>query len=283
MTETRYAAPDADAVNELVNAALRSVGSTVPSERWERVAHGSANLVILADDVAVRVSRTSAAAAQSVRAQQLVDALPDLPFAVPRSLASPSRNGHLVAIPQRRAPGAPHAPGSGEPARLVELLDALTSVALPDIEQHLAEPHAYMGGADWYTVMVAHAIPLLATPARSTARNAADALAELDTVSPALTHGDLAGANVLWNGPHVSAVIDWDLASAGDPAEDVAALATWHGWTELERRLPSQVLERARVIAATFPIQVICFAIVNQRPAEELQRAVQRAEARLIG
>ena len=44
----------------------------------------------------------------------------------------------------------------------------------------------------------------------------------LEPVPPALLHMDYWQGNVLWHMGHVSAVVDWDFASYGDPAIDVA-------------------------------------------------------------
>ncbi|MDQ1075016.1 MULTISPECIES: aminoglycoside phosphotransferase family protein [Microbacterium] len=281
MVETRYVTPDRSRTEALVAAALRAAGQPVAPAEWQWVEHGSANLVVLAGAVAVRVGRTVTAAAESLRAQALVDTLPHLPFAVPRGLAGPMWDEEIVAVTQRRLDGIPHPSGHGDADELRVLLDAVAEVPIDTCERHLATPHAFMGGAHWHPVIVEQAIPLLAPGVRDAALRAADALAELDPVPPALVHGDLAGSNVLWGGGAVTGVIDWDLASAGDPAVDVAALAVWHGWDVIERVCPPEVVRRARVVAATHPLQVIGFSIVNERPEDELLRAAAWASARM--
>jgi len=281
MLETRYVTPDRSRTEALVAAALRGAGQPVAPSEWTWVEHGSANLVVLAGSVAVRVGRTAGAATASLRAQALVDALPDLPFAVPRALADPVSDDEMVAIAQRRLDGIPHPSGHGDPHALATLLDALAGVSIAGLEPYLATPHAFMGGERWHPVMVDEAIPLLAPDSRDDARRAADALAALEPVPPGLVHGDLAGSNVLWDDTAVSGVIDWDLASAADPAVDVAALAVWHGWDVIERARPSEIVQRARVIAATHPLQVLCFSIVNDRPEAELLRAATWASSRM--
>ncbi|KTR96643.1 aminoglycoside phosphotransferase [Microbacterium testaceum] len=281
MVETRYVAPDRSRTEALVAAALRAAGEPVEPARWEWVTHGSANLVVLAGGAAVRVGRTPSAAAESLRAQALVDALPDLPFAVPRALADPVRDGVMVAIAQRRLDGIPHPSGYGEAEVLRGVLDALAAVPVRAQEAHLAPAHAFMGGEAWHPIMVEQAVPLLAPDVRDRARRAADDLAALEPVAEGLVHGDLAGSNLLWSGGVVSGVIDWDLASAGDPAVDVAALAAWHGWDVIERVRPPEVVRRARIIAATHPLQVVCFSLVHGRPEAEVARAASRASTRI--
>ncbi len=281
MVETRYVTPDRSRTEALVAAALRAAGQPVAPADWQWVEHGSANLVVLAGPAAVRVGRTATAAAESLRAQALVDAVPDLPFAVPRALADPVLDGEMVAIAQRRLDGIPHPSGHGDADALEVLLDALAAVPIGTLDPHLAPPHAFMGGPRWPAVIVEQAVPLLAPEVRDAARRAADALAALEPVPPALVHGDLAGSNVLWSDGAVAGVIDWDLASAGDPAIDVAALAVWHGWDVIERVRPAEVVRRARVVAATHPLQVIGFSIVNDRPEDEVLRAAAWASARM--
>lgn len=275
-----FVAPPDEVVTGLVADVLRAAGESDDPTRWRRIEHGSANLVILAGRVAVRVSRTPAAAAEAVRAQRLIDLLPPLPFALPRSVAAPAHAGQIVAIAQERVAGEPHPSGSGDGAQLRRLLDAVREVPLAPLAPHLAHRDAYLGGGAWRGILTDRVIPLLDPAARVRARAAADALAALDAAPELFTHGDLAGANVMWSGGAVSAVIDWDLAAADDESKDVAALATWHGWNALAGIVPSETLARARTIAATYPLQLVSFAVVGARPQAEIDRAVARANNR---
>ncbi|MFC7926102.1 hypothetical protein [Microbacterium laevaniformans] len=71
--------------------------------------------------------------------------------------------------------------------------------------------------------------------------------------------------------------------AADDEAKDVAALATWHGWDAVARIVPPETARRARIIAATYPLQLLCFAIAGCRPAEEIERALTRANDAYTG
>lgn len=174
-----------------------------------------------------------------------------------------------------------HEPGSGDPAAVAGLLKAIETVQLADIAPHLAAPRAFMGGESWHERMHREVMPLLLPDVRDEARRRVDALAQLEVVPPALTHGDLAGGNVLWRDGRVSGVLDWDLAAAHDRADDIASLATWHGWASVTAFASADELCRARIIAATHVLQPIVFSLIEGRPAEEVSRAVQRANARL--
>ncbi len=275
-----FVVPPEEVVTDLVTDVLRAAGESCDPARWQRIEHGSANLVILAGRVAVRVSRTPSAAAEALRAQRLIDHLPPLPFAVPRSVAAPARAGQIIAIAQERVTGEAHLSGSGDGAQLRRLLDALREVPLAPLAPYLADRDAYMGGGAWRGILSERVIPLLDRAARERAHPAADALAALDAAPQVLTHGDLAGANVMWCGGAVSAVIDWDLAAAADEAKDVAALATWHGWDVLAGVVPPETLARARTIAETYPLQLVSFAVVGGRPQTEIVRALARANSR---
>jgi aminoglycoside phosphotransferase (APT) family kinase protein len=266
----------------LVARAFAAAGDAALPANRQRIDHGSANVVVLGADVAVRIGRSDALADESLRAQRLVDALPPLPFSVPASLCPPVRMDGMTAVVQRRVHGEAHASGSGDPAAIATLLDALRAVPVDGLRPDLAEPHGVMGGARWFEVMTTSAIPLLDEDVRAEARRRAEALAELGPpAATGLVHGDLAGGNVLWSGGVVAGVLDWDLATWGDPATDVAALGGWHGWDAVSAAVDAETVRRARVVAATHPLQVVCFTLLRDGSGADLARAAARASARL--
>ncbi|QCR18095.1 phosphotransferase family protein [Agrococcus sp. SGAir0287] len=281
MVQTDFLAPHARLVEDAAGAAMRAAGASDDPTRWERVEHGSANLVLLQDGVAVRVARTPAVAEASLRAQRLVDALPSLPFAVPRSLAAPVHVDGVVAIAQRRLAGHPHPHGSGDPRAVREVLDALRDAPLDGLEEHLAPARSFMGAERWPEIMTERAVPMLDVGVRRTALRLAEDAAAVAADARSLVHGDLAGGNVLWQDGRVVGVLDWDLASLDDPAVDVAALGGWHGWDAVALGADSATIERARLLAATHVLQALCWTIVQERPQAEVARAVARANARL--
>ena len=280
---TDFVAPSDDVIDDLVSRALHDAGEKVPRRDWERVEHGSANLVVLAGRAAVRVARTAAAASETLRSQALIEALPPLPVAVPHALApAVEGSGGIVAVVQERLLGAPHPSGSGEPRVLRRLLDALREVDLAPLRPHLAHRHAFFGGEDGLRLLTERAVPLLDRAVRDRARRAI-ALAPFEAAADVLAHGDLAGSNVLWADGRVDGLIDWDLAAADDEAKDVAALATWHGWDAVASIVPPEVARRARALIDTYALQHICFAIAGGRPPVEIDRAVARANSRYSG
>ncbi|PPG25575.1 aminoglycoside phosphotransferase family protein [Pseudoclavibacter sp. RFBG4] len=281
MHDTSYASPTSAAVERAAEAALEAAGRRSSPSTWTLVEHGSANVVILTEDAAVRVARSDPAAIEVRRAQRLVDALPALPFAVPRSLGPAVEVNGVTAIAQVRIAGSPHEPGSGDPSALAGLLDAVRSVPILSLSPHLSVPRAFMGGSTWHQRMRRDVIPLLDRHVQEEASRRVDSLADLPPAARTLTHGDLAGTNVLWQDGKVTGVLDWDLASADDAAEDIASLASWHGWAGVTAFASPDELHRARVFAATHVLQPIAFSLIQGRPAAEVERAVERANKRL--
>ena len=119
---TGYQRPDEDLITALAQEAFASAGESGDPTDWHRVEHGSATLVLLCGRTAVRIARDRPAAAGLRRVQRLVDALPELPFQVPRSRGQIiERDGHVAAATER-IEGTPHPAGSGDPHLLRELL-----------------------------------------------------------------------------------------------------------------------------------------------------------------
>lgn len=274
--ETRYPQPDADTIDALVAACVGSTTGDV-----EVVGTGSSALVILTAEAAIRVARDEAAAEEMLRSQQLVEHLPDLPFDVPRSLGAPVSLSGFVAVPTTRLRGEPHPAGSGDPAVLRELLEAIHSIDTAALAPWLAKPHAFSGGPEWLEVLSGQVVPLLPKDQQDLARRVIDDVSELDGYEPTLNHGDLAGANVLWDHERVVGVLDWDLAARCDPADDVASLASWHGWDLVDDLADAATVRRAEMIRRTFGMQVVAFTLLHGRDESALSRAIQRASARL--
>ena len=78
-----------------------------------------------------------------------------------------------------------------------------------------------------------------------------------------LVHGDFTGANLLWDADdtRLTGVLDWAQVHVGDPAHDLASVASTYGWDlaatvdAATSREDETLLERARAYAATFALQ----------------------------
>lgn len=279
----------APAVREAAIAAARSAGERGDPSAQDWIHHGTSSLVMMLGDVAVRVGRGQEAGRRILRAQRVVDALPELPVAVPRSAGDPVRAGAVVAVPTRRLRGEPHPAGRGEPEPLCALLEAVGSIDPDLLRDDLAHPREFLGGTRWYEGAVTEVVPLFPARWRREARARLDALAALEAETaggaghaPTLRHGDLAGSNVLWEHGAVTGVLDWDLAAIDDPAEDAASLAWWHGWELLPRLTDARTARRAEVFRRSFPIQSVVFAHLEHGGSghggtDEIRRAVERS------
>lgn len=207
----------------------------------------------------------------------------DLPFAVPVPLGPVVAFEDCAAVALSWVPGAPAPAGAGDPRRLRELLDALAGVdvsATSALAPWLDVPHAYAGRQRWSALME-QVIADLPPPVRAAAARRVQAAAQLAVVPPLLVHGDLAGDNVRWHGEgSLAGVIDWDLASAWDPAVDAACLA-WFGWPAVAAAVDEQTYRRARTWAATFHLESVGAAIDNGESQDVIAKRLHAATREL--
>ena len=169
----------------------------------------------------------------------------------------------VAAVALSWVSGTPSPPGSGDPGRLRDLLEALAGIdvgAGSPVGRHLDQPHAYAGREDWAGLM-RYVVAQLPDDVCDEGAARLEAAMALSAVAPVLVHGDLAGDDVRWHPDgSLAAVIDWDLASAFDPAVDAACLA-WFGWDAVAGAVEPDVLERARVWEATSHLESVAAAI----------------------
>lgn len=214
------------------------------SVRDPRVVSGQFHDVVLVPgDAAVRIARHPGAASELARSAALLHRLVDmdLPFEVPRPLGPVREVDGRAVLAVSWVEGSPSPRGVGDPVELRGLLAALAAVNLSAVEDLLARPHAYAGGDEWYRLMIEEVLPRLPPRWSSEAHRRIEEAAALPEVSPSLVHGDLAGDNMRWDDAgRLVGVLDWDLASAWDPAVDVACLS-WHGWETVHGEPPDVV------------------------------------------
>lgn len=278
--------PNINQQNLTHHQVLEIADAVAPEQKvQEIIENGTSSVVALTQDLAIRIARDEIAAQELKRAQRLVDALPEFSFQVPRSASEILDEDGIVAVPTVRLAGTPHASGTGNPEVLKAVLDEIQSVDTGGLEDYLAEPHVFCGGAKWLDVLE-EVVPMLDTSAQTSAFGVINRLKSQDSqLKPndlSFTHGDLAGSNILFANEQVLAVLDWDLASVSDPADDVASLANWHGWHLLPQLAIPEVARRAEILRQSHPLQAVAFAYIHGRPEEELTTEAKRASERII-
>ncbi|MEV0675490.1 aminoglycoside phosphotransferase family protein [Actinosynnema sp. NPDC050436] len=192
------------------------------------------DVVITADRV-LRYPRTTAAAAELPKRAALLERLAalNLGTATPHPLSeirpAPLGELHLVLS---RIPGAPLTRADVEAEtdvvarELARVLHAMSKVDKVDGVPE-ADPRRWSEFAEGVRSAL---FPLMSDAGRERAERELAAVLALDHVATGLVHGDLGGENVLWvDGPRLSGIVDWDEATIGDPAEDLAALTASYG------------------------------------------------------
>lgn len=239
---------------------------------------GSHDVVLLPGRAAVRIARDGPAAAALPRRTDLLFALDSLglPFDVPRPLGPVVSDGELTAAAVSWIEGQPLPADRGDPTALRTLLDTLAAVDVEALSDVLDLPHAYAGRDRWKDLLLDEALPRLPTDLRASARRRIADVEALPPVTPRLVHGDLHGYNLHWSpAGTLLGIVDWDLASATDPAIDVACLADWHGWPTLKQAVDQPTYERARVWYGTFSIEQIVKAVLDDTPDPDLAACVE--------
>jgi aminoglycoside phosphotransferase (APT) family kinase protein len=207
--------------------------------------------VVLTGEVAYRFPRDAETRRRLPGRVALLCALTrcELPVAIPE----PVDTSHLdrpvgscyVAV--RRLTGEPAEPGpvTGEAAvhalatRLARLLDALAALGGTEDVRRAVPSAAANQWLDWSEQVRRVLFPLMSAPGRRRAEAELAAVATVPATGDELVHGDLGGANLLLNPavdvPVLTGVLDWDEASVGNQANDLASLAVTFGWPVAER------------------------------------------------
>lgn len=228
------------------------------------------DVVLLPGVAAVRIARNAPAAAALPRRTAITARLAelDLPFAVPRPLTAVHTSNGRAAVAVSWVPGAGRRGEIDDAATFGTILSALSSVDCSALADVLYPPHEYAGGADWPRLMLEDVVPLFPARWQPEAARRFEAAIALPSVEPSLVHGDLAMHNLHWDADgRLTGIIDWDVASAWDPAIDVACLAT-HGWATVAKVVDEGTYRRAGVWYRTFGIEQLGAAVLTGDEAE---------------
>lgn len=263
---------------DVVDAVLAEMGERADPDRWSVVSTGSAHLVIDIDGrICVRIAKNPSARSSLARRTEVLRRLPDYDFAVPRPLSRTHLHRGHAAVGLTWVQGK-HRYGRADPEQLGRLLEQLWATDVSGFDGFLDRPGQHWGGHRRRRVMLDEVVPRLLPRNRDLARQAIAELAELDVVAPQLVHSDLMCHNMIWQGEHLAGVIDWDHASLGDAAQDVATLALSFGWQSLARVLPPEIMDRARLHARIVPMQSVAYTLVQELDTAQVNQAVARAD-----
>lgn len=244
----------------------------LPDESELVVREGQFHHVVIGTDRVVCIARTTAAAARLPRRAALLDALRglELGVAVPNPLTI-SVDNEIPYLVMSRIHGEPlerSAVGTPAIAQAValECHALLTRLAAAGSNRAVCASLPHTPADRWpeFAASVRDTLyPLMTAAGRARADAELAAVAALPHSTLALVHGDLGGENLLWNTdsdvPVLCGVVDWDGASLGDPAEDVAAIAATYGEPVLGRLLhldaTAGLPARVAAIRGTFALQ----------------------------
>lgn len=262
----------------VVDAVLGELGEHADPDRWSVVSTGSAHLVIDIDGrICVRIAKNPSARSSLARRTEVLRRLPDYDFAVPRPLTRTHVHRGHAAVGLTWVEGA-HCYGRVDPEQLGHLLEQLWATDTSGFDGFLDRPGQHWGGHRRRRIMLDEVVPRLLPRNRDLARQAIAELAELDVADPRLVHSDLVCHNMIWRGERLAGVIDWDHASLGDAAQDVATLALSFGWQTLARVLPPEIVNRARLHARIIPMQSVAYTLVQELDIAQVNQAVARAD-----
>lgn len=244
------------------------------------VEHGESHQVLVIPGVAViRAALTAEAAAlmpRRVRLLQRLTSLP-LPFTVPSPMSDAVVVDGLTASALSWVPGTPRDRGPHAAMELRPLLAALAEVDISSLTEVLDVPHAYAGRGRWAQLLLDEVVPRLPADVRPESIRRIEAALVLPVVPATLVHGDLAGGNLLWHEDGtLSGVVDWDLACGFDSAVDAACLS-WFGWSTVSSIVDPSTYQRARTWFATFGLEQVSAALLEEKPDGQIDAVVTRA------
>lgn len=262
-------------------ARLQEVYPELAPARIRTVRTGQYNLILVLDEThVVRFPRFAGGVAALARQTALLRALrgrTTLPIPDPQLVClTPPHPGQVfsgypllpgVPLQRERLAAASEAALSRLADGLAAFVRELHAVPLALLPLPPAPPRLD-AWADLYARVQAWLFPHMPAQARRDVAQRFDRfLADDDACEPVLIHGDLGGSNILIDARTLAprAVIDFDSAAAGDPALDLAALATLGPalFERLRARLTpdTATLARAAFYQGTFALQEALYGV----------------------
>ena len=238
-----------------------------PELAWDRnrISHGAFHLVAcLGSERVVRVStgrgHRDRSEAEHANAQAVAEA--DLPFLTPVASAPPHHTAEWSATVFSYIPGGARETLAGPQTRelLISVLAALAEVDVAQLPQGLREVRAWCGGDGWAD-LVKECVAVLPAEFQALAHQlVVDVLTLAPPPRVTLVHGDLGLHNMVFAETQPVGLIDWDNATVGDPAIDVAPFVKQFPLANLAAAFDNDLLARARCHSKTLSLQVAAAA-----------------------
>ena len=244
----------------------RDLREVWPDLEWARLdsKHGAFHQVaLLGDSSVVRVSTTRRHEEQTLQEYRNLSAIQSLglPLRTPIVRCDPVVRAGFSAFVTSFVPGEHDVKMTWSQVRepVAEILHSLRET--PVLELHTLRPvRQWCGGDRWPTIIEQLSSALDDTVAGAARRVVADVLTAEPHNGRTLVHGDFGLHNLLWGEHALPAVIDWDNASVGDPAIDLAPLIGMFGAEAVGEIADAELLERAQRHRASLPLQVAAAA-----------------------
>ena len=241
--------------------------SVWPDLAWDRNrdSHGAFHLIAcLGAERVVRVStgrgHRDRSEAEHANAQAVADA--DLPFLVPVPSAPPYHTTEWSATVFSYIPGEVRETLAGPQTcdLMIAVLAALAEIDVAQLPQELRDVRAWCGGDGWAD-LVKQCVAVLPEEFQAMAYQLVE---DVLTLAPpprvTLVHGDLGLHNMVFAGTHPVGLIDWDNATVGDPAIDIAPFVRQFPLAILAATFDADLLARARCYSKTLSLQVAAAA-----------------------
>ncbi|MCA9690873.1 MAG: phosphotransferase [Myxococcales bacterium] len=253
----------------------------------ERARGWSCAVFVSPEGYGVRVPLSAAKAEEAAWSAPLLRRIESrLPFAVPVPIAEvPWVHGAATVF--RWIAGAARARlGLEGAAALGDALRAVHALPVDSVTRGLERVPWSILVASWNEAIHVEVLPRVAprTAASWEALLEAARSAARSCEGHVLVHGDLELDEILWSGPRLVGLTDWDSWLVGDPAWDVRFLARDCDAAEQQAfatsyRAPPELLARARAYAAITPLEDALSAVRGDNDAH-VREALQHLEAR---
>lgn len=150
-------------------------------------------------------------------------------------------------------------------AALRSLLDAFADIDVSTIPMP-PEINRFGGGSELPEIVRETVFPRLSERVAREAERRLDRFTQMPRMNH-FVHADLGGEHIRWDAERgrIVGVIDWDLATLDDPAEDAACLGH-HGWELPQALFPHDVVERARIRRDAVLIRASAEAVLLGEP-----------------